>query len=182
MKIQLWRLPDMNRIKRLAGLCVYVIAVSLMFMFTAGIHVANSADCTVLIRKFAEPEDGTLFRFNYEEDGVPGIADLSSGTGFNMFFTGSGFVEEVPPPGWVVDDIVCSEIEGIIFTIVRNGVEIECEDFMGTVETNCTFFNVPGSSAASVPTLSEWGMIAAAAGLGLVGVFFAVRRRKALTT
>jgi len=35
------------------------------------------------------------------------------------------------------------------------------------------------SSTASIPTLSEWGMIAAAAGLILVGVFFAVRRRKA---
>ncbi len=29
---------------------------------------------------------------------------------------------------------------------------------------------------ANIPTLSEWGMIAAAAGLGLIGVFFAVRR------
>jgi hypothetical protein len=30
----------------------------------------------------------------------------------------------------------------------------------------------------NIPTLSEWGMISAAIGLGLVGVFFAVRRRK----
>jgi hypothetical protein len=30
----------------------------------------------------------------------------------------------------------------------------------------------------NIPTLSEWGMIAAAAGLALVGVFFAVRRKK----
>ncbi len=29
-----------------------------------------------------------------------------------------------------------------------------------------------------IPTLSEWGMIAAAAGLGLVGVFFAVKRKR----
>ncbi len=36
-----------------------------------------------------------------------------------------------------------------------------------------------GQRQQTVPTLSEWGMIAAAAGLGLVGVFFAVRRRKA---
>lgn len=34
-------------------------------------------------------------------------------------------------------------------------------------------------SFTNVPTLSEWGMIAAAAGLAIVGVFFAVRRRKA---
>jgi hypothetical protein len=31
----------------------------------------------------------------------------------------------------------------------------------------------------NIPTLSEWGMIAAASGLMLVGVFFAVRRRRA---
>ncbi len=29
-----------------------------------------------------------------------------------------------------------------------------------------------------IPTLSEWGMISAAAGLGLIGVFFAVKRRR----
>lgn len=32
-----------------------------------------------------------------------------------------------------------------------------------------------------IPTLSEWGMISAVAGLGLIGVFFAVRRRRAAT-
>ncbi|MEW6144526.1 MAG: IPTL-CTERM sorting domain-containing protein [Thermodesulfobacteriota bacterium] len=32
--------------------------------------------------------------------------------------------------------------------------------------------------ATNIPTLSEWGMISAAVGLGLAGVWFAVRRRK----
>lgn len=32
----------------------------------------------------------------------------------------------------------------------------------------------------AIPTLSEWGMISAATGLMLVGVFFAIRRRKAV--
>ncbi|MGH7850164.1 MAG: IPTL-CTERM sorting domain-containing protein [Thermodesulfobacteriota bacterium] len=31
----------------------------------------------------------------------------------------------------------------------------------------------------NVPTLSEWGMISAALGLGLIGVFFAVKRLRA---
>ncbi len=46
--------------------------------------------------------------------------------------------------------------------------------------------NVPGVTQVwfdlatrSIPTLSEWGMIAAAAGLMLAGVFFAVRRLRA---
>ena len=37
----------------------------------------------------------------------------------------------------------------------------------------------PQGQLTNVPTLSEWGMIAAAAGLGLVGVFFAARRKRA---
>ena len=36
---------------------------------------------------------------------------------------------------------------------------------------------VATSITRNIPTLSEWGMIAAAAGLGLVGVLFAVRKR-----
>lgn len=35
-----------------------------------------------------------------------------------------------------------------------------------------------GNPDRNIPTLSEWGMIAAAAGLMLVGVFFAIKRRK----
>lgn len=35
------------------------------------------------------------------------------------------------------------------------------------------------SVSKNIPTLSEWGLIAAAGGLGLIGVFFVVRRRKA---
>lgn len=36
----------------------------------------------------------------------------------------------------------------------------------------------PLSRLQNVPTLSEWGMISAAAGLGLAGVFFALRRKR----
>jgi hypothetical protein len=41
---------------------------------------------------------------------------------------------------------------------------------------------VYASSGRPIPTLSQWGMIAAAAGLGLVGVFYALKRRKAQTS
>jgi hypothetical protein len=36
----------------------------------------------------------------------------------------------------------------------------------------------PPPVSTTIPTLSEWGMIAAAVGLGLVGVFFAYRKRR----
>ena len=35
-----------------------------------------------------------------------------------------------------------------------------------------------GNAGLNIPTLSEWGMIAAAAGLMMIGVFFAVRRKR----
>jgi hypothetical protein len=43
--------------------------------------------------------------------------------------------------------------------------------------TFCTIFNEPVDAA--IPTLSAWGMIAAVAGLMLVGVFFVIRRKRA---
>jgi len=36
-----------------------------------------------------------------------------------------------------------------------------------------------GAQAENIPTLSEWGMIAAAAGFALVGMFYAMRKRRA---
>ncbi len=39
-------------------------------------------------------------------------------------------------------------------------------------------FPIP-AGAERIPTLSEWGMIAAAAGFALIGMFYAVRRRRA---
>jgi hypothetical protein len=46
---------------------------------------------------------------------------------------------------------------------------------------NRAFDQCTGTSSLSrpIPTLSEWGMISAAGGLMLVGVFFAVRRKRA---
>jgi hypothetical protein len=35
-----------------------------------------------------------------------------------------------------------------------------------------------GNAGLNIPTLSEWGMIAAAAGLMMIGVFFVVRKRQ----
>jgi hypothetical protein len=37
-----------------------------------------------------------------------------------------------------------------------------------------------GQRASNIPTLSEWGMISAVLGLGLIGVFFAIRRKRAV--
>ncbi len=41
---------------------------------------------------------------------------------------------------------------------------------------DCEYTDIP---IKPIPALSEWAMIAAVLGLGIVAVFFAVRRRKA---
>jgi DNA-binding beta-propeller fold protein YncE len=48
--------------------------------------------------------------------------------------------------------------------------------FPGTVGP--FILTLPQLPTASIPTLSEWGMIAAAAGLGIVGLFFVARRKR----
>ena len=75
----------------------------------------------------------------------------------------------------MLDNVECSDSALVDVTFIRNGVSLDC---LGGTEITCTFTNVTGH-VSNIPTLSEWGMIAAAAGLALVGVFFAVRRRKA---
>jgi len=64
----------------------------------------------------------------------------------------------------------------IIRTSDNQVVDTISNAFGGTIGT---FIAEVPSISNPIPTLSEWGMIAAAAGLGLVGVFFVLRKRKA---
>jgi hypothetical protein len=95
-----------------------------------------------------------------------------SGAGLN---TGESNVTiEEPLEGWQLVDIECDSVPGVSTEIFQNGVTTHClsEGFI-----TCTFTNV--QAVSNIPTLSEWGMIAAAGGLMIVGVFFALRRKRA---
>ena len=59
-----------------------------------------------------------------------------------------------------------------MFSEIENGVSIHC--FQDSSIGSCTFRNV---QMDAIPTLSEWGMIAAATALMIAGVLFAVRKR-----
>lgn len=106
---------------------------------------------------------------------IPANVDLCFPAAFDSSDGAEIFEESTP--GWILTDIECSDAPGIGVTIFNDGVELEC---ISEGAIFCTFTNVRGANP--IPTLSEWGMIAAAAGLALVGVFFAVRRRKAFNT
>ena len=80
------------------------------------------------------------------------------------------------------------EISGPV-TITEPGTYVLINDIVASGHGIVVTCNVPGSTALCIfndfeatrpiPTLSEWGMIAVAAGLMIVGVFFALRRRRA---
>ena len=139
--------------------------------------------CALLTCKDAGPEnEGLAFNFQ-ESEGMSAVRSfevLSGGECHETFFSSDNDLQviEEPTPGFVLEDVVCEGFEGdsIVITKTANGYIAECN--LDGEEGSCTFVNVPGSSATDVPALSEWGMIAAAAGLGFVGVWFAVRRRK----
>ena len=141
---------------------------------------ALAQTCAVNICKSAESSGGTVFPFTIGSSDISGrFGLLGEGEGscvtihINQGETGFAFEDSLP--GWVLDNIEC-ELIGVDFEINDNRVDFLCN--APTVNGGCTFFNVPGETASNVPTLSEWGMISAAAGLGLIGVFFAARRRR----
>lgn len=161
------------------SLLFLVFSVSSVTLFVPG--TASAQQCEIIICKSAEGAGDTPFPFvadiGVEMDEFAltdgGLCVLEFFTGANELEVTEGFV-----PGWVLEDVIC-ETDGIESSPIRNGVVLDCVagDF-GT--GTCTFVNVPGGSATNIPTLSEWGMIAAAAGLGLVGVWFAIRKKRAV--
>ena len=162
------------RLSKGSALFFLIIATGFIVLFNSG--SASAQECGIGIIKEAEGAGDTVFNFITEEDGHQGEFSLRDGDA-----TGGGFgpaitIVELPTPGWHLDNVVC-ETEGLTITDIPGGVLVECTGPNGG-SGSCTFINLPGT-ASNIPTLSEWGMIAAAVGLGLVGVFFAVRRRKA---
>ena len=85
-------------------------------------------------------------------------------------------VVEAPFPGWELELASCTITPEVSVDFVPGGVVLDCLAPISNAIT-CNFFNIEGTAETAIPTLSEWGMIAAAAGLGLVGVLFAVRRK-----
>ena len=84
-------------------------------------------------------------------------------------------IYEAPQNGYRLAGLECESGPGIVITNFDGGFTIECVDESDGTAT-CIIRNVP--IASPIPTLSEWGMISAAVGLGLVGVFCAVKQRK----
>lgn len=148
---------------------------------------AQEEPCTATIEKVAIPADDTNFNFSISGD-IVGELNLSD-PGDPSTFVGLGIddtitITENVPPGWTLASIEC--IEGtsscgmgvfepcLTATVDGNSVTFFCED---NDLASCVFTNV--RTAGNIPTLSEWGLIAMAGIMGLVGFMVVMRRRKA---
>ncbi len=132
--------------------------------------------CSAVVIKEAPGGSGVLFPFEVTSDGKePFLVGIEGGGSEGGTFNSGVTVTELPLAGWRLSGVECESTGATGFEITENGFTATCD---GGGDVTCMFTNV--SAVSNIPTLSEWGMIAAAAGLGLVGVFFAVRRRKAV--
>lgn len=140
--------------------------------------------CNVEICKSApqlppsESEDDLVF-FEFTDIRGGSVTDFtlaanSRCTGASYDIGENALIFEHPLEGWHLVSVDCDTSEGISTTFLGDGVLVQC---LSPGFISCTFTNV--QQISNIPTLSEWGMIAAAAGLMMIGVFFAVKKRKA---
>jgi hypothetical protein len=96
--------------------------------------------------------------------------DVGSGVLLNIFQTNPGDPAELDytPLNFDLSQFAGSTVRFRVAEVDNQGV------------FNFSIDNVQCLGATNIPTLSEWGMISAAAGLGLIGLFFAIRRKKAM--
>ncbi len=144
---------------------------------------ARAQECAILICKHAaSAQDGTLFPFIVREgNSIQTIEVEANGPCYLLDFNASAslIVIEAPFPGWKLDELFCILPPDINVDFADRSVELTCVGSETSMAGTCNFFNAEGTETAAIPTLSEWGMIAAAGVLGLVGVYFVIRRRKA---
>jgi hypothetical protein len=161
----------------LAAVLFISILTFALGVITAGEAAAQPSTCVLNIGKNAEPDTDLIFTFTADNLNGPIDFEIPDGGGTSVLFDRSlatTFTEQVPD-GWVLGGVECTNVENFTISDIENGILVACN--VPGSEGLCIFNNF--SAARPIPTLSEWGMIAAAAGLAMVGVFFAVRRKKA---
>ena len=165
-----------NNIVTVMSFFFMLLVVSVVFTGSAYAGKEPNGCFFGLLKTAGETE--TAFTFLVEpSEGPDSEFELFSGDedGFFLFMGESAVVTELVPEGWTLVNVDCS-FEGGMSIIVDedNRVLISCSTIGGG---GCEFRN---RQTGAIPTLSEWGMISAVLGLGLIGVFFAMRRKKKL--
>jgi hypothetical protein len=158
-----------------AVLCVCVLSVAALAVTPRPAQAQGGCSITVQKDVLAPVDLNFTFAVDSSTDGQSEFS-IPAGTHSNLFFVEgeTDIVSEIVPEGWELIDVTC-ETEGGGFNVVVDGNKNVIAHCVSDGFSLCTFTN---RGPANVPTLSEWGMIAAAAGFAMIGVFFAVRRRK----
>ena len=118
------------------------------------------------------PNKNQQYRVDLMDPDAP-LYDIGAGVIENLFQTLPGDPQSI---GYTTLEFELTDFAGQTVRLRAASVNNEGQLFSAIDEVTCL---TAGSHA--IPALSEWGMIAAAAGLMMVGVFFAVKRRKAAT-
>ncbi len=131
--------------------------------------------CEVEVVLNAIPEGDTEFTFI----STPGdeFTLVETGEWFKILFVpigGSLQVTEIVPEGWTLVDVSCESRGSEGFILIENGFFLE--SCVGDLLV-CNFVNA--LEVRPIPALSQWGIIAAAVVLGIVGIVFYSRRKAA---
>jgi len=166
-----------SMLRTAAPVYVFIVFIACLFLIPA-LNDSAHAQCEIVVCKVS-PDingEGEIFTFISSGEGGSGQFNLTANsTCDGAPFGGNDFeLVEESVPGWILEDIECDDVPGIDVSFIENGVSLDC---LQTSIITCRFTNVRGV-VSNVPSLSEWGMIAAAGGLMLIGVFFAVRRKR----
>lgn len=169
-----------------------IVVVAIGFLFTGTLD-ANAQDrCRVTIEKAADPADNTLFEFSVtgDQNFEFTLADPAVTTEIINLIAEEDLdvtVRELVPSGWILDSIECTIPSGgfcgnpnpppaavpcLNITEVEDGLNFQCLD---SSEVTCTFTNVP--LVRNIPTMSQWGLIAMAGILVLIGIWGITRKK-----
>jgi len=155
----------------------YILIILISLLVLSPKLYAQVEGCFITIIKEANPPDNTPFEFDVSGTGGVFPFTLSDPSDNSVeFLIGVGTsvdVTEVIPEGWELVNIECSGI-GVEIVSIENGRNFTCLKIFDMA--TCTFEN---EGPTNVPTLSEWGLIAMAGILGIVG-FLVMRRRKSV--
>ena len=168
----------MRHTRSLISFVILTMLVGLGSLMLSTEQARAVAACQIVIEKIANPADNTEFVFTAPGSDNPNFtlkdpSEPITTTGIARGETTT--VTEEVPPGWIldVDEEECTGDADIFIFNEPNGLRFNCESDNATV--TCTFFNV--KLPTNIPTLSEWGLIAMAGVLGIIGLL-AIRRRK----
>ena len=158
-------------------LLLFLAVAGFIVLFAVPGFSQDEEGCTIGILKQVSTGQNIEFEFLENLNGVesPLIITSNNGVGIDIGVGDVLILTEVATDGWVLEDKQCPLSRNVLITEVENGFQFECLADGGAL---CGLFN--RISADKIPTLSEWGMISAAVGLGLIGVFFAARRKRVM--